>query len=81
MFEIIKEKIKLKLFRKKFRLSNNHNFTYAVNLFPLDIVSIGKATYGPICIQTYGAYNENLSIGNFCSIAKNVTFLLGGNIT
>ena len=41
-------------------------------------VSIGKYTRGNPKIIDYGGRSK-LTIGNFCSIAKDVTFLLGGS--
>ena len=44
-------------------------------------MSFGKYTYGNdnICILEKYYENENLVVGKFCSIAKNVTVYLGGN--
>lgn len=53
--------------------------TYAKNIFPLHCVQVGKRTYGPLEVYTWGAYNEKLEIGHYCSIAEGVKFLLGGN--
>jgi acetyltransferase-like isoleucine patch superfamily enzyme len=38
---------------------------------------VGKATYGPIEVL-YDSGTARLSIGNYCSIASNVKFFLGG---
>jgi acetyltransferase-like isoleucine patch superfamily enzyme len=38
---------------------------------------VGKATYGPVEVL-YDSGTGRLKIGNYCSIAKNVKFLLGG---
>jgi acetyltransferase-like isoleucine patch superfamily enzyme len=48
------------------------------DFFPLDKVCVGRGTYGPIHAISYGGADEGLEIGDFCSIADNVTFLLGG---
>jgi len=42
-------------------------------------VKVGKYSYGPLNIRTWGAENERLIIGNFVSIAEDVLFILGGN--
>ena len=70
---------KLAYFQAQWRNRNLHNDTTAVNIFPYEKVSIGKGTYGGIFAYTFGNSNEHLSIGNYCSIANDVVFLLGGN--
>lgn len=45
---------------------------------PLDLFDFGKYNYGNINILTFGNKNEKLKIGNFVSIAQNVTFILSG---
>jgi len=71
-------KIKLKTLKKKWRSKNKHNYTYISKIFNIDLVEIGKGTYGEINLISYGGGYEKLIIGNYCSIAKGVTFLLGG---
>ena len=65
-------------FRKKWRSSNIHNLTVAGNVFPDKKVKVGKMTYGKLNIKTFNEDEVGLTIGNFCSIADNVYFLLGG---
>lgn len=75
MLKNLKKLIKAKLWR----LRNPHNFTtLAGDNFPLDKVTVGKLTYGSIHAISYGGNSEFLKIGNCCSIADEVTFLLGG---
>lgn len=69
----------LAYFRAKWRRRNRHNYTDAINKFPLDIVHVGKNTYGSLRIYSFKHPNEQLTIGNYCSIAGDVTFILGGN--
>ena len=60
---------------------NSRNFTACGESFPiecLDQIEIGDYTYGPINLKPYGDRENKLIIGKFCSIAKNVHFLLGG---
>lgn len=77
MLRPIKKLIKTKLWRRR----NSHNFTtLAGDNFPLDKVTVGKLTYGPLRAISYGGSDEFLKIGNCCSIADGVTFLLGGVI-
>ena len=77
--KLMKKKIKLFLFRKKYKKKNGHNYTYPVNVFSLSKVSVGNYTYGPVWVETFGNPSEHLSIGNFCSLAEKTVFLLGGN--
>ncbi len=75
MLKSLKKFIKAKLWRRR----NPHNFTtLAGDNFPLDKVVVGKLTYGSIHAISYGGNSEFLKIGNCCSIADEVTFLLGG---
>lgn len=70
--------LKLIRFQEKYRKVNSHNFTRAINIFPLSKVSIGKGTYGAIKVREFKRPEEQLEIGSYCSIANEVTFLLSG---
>ena len=48
-------------------------------MFSIDLVKVGNYTYGPIHVYDYGELNSGLIIGNLCSIALDVKFILGGN--
>lgn len=61
-------------FKLKWR-KNKHNKTVPRNIFNADIVSVGKFSYGGLYILSFGNKNK-LHIGNFVSIADNVTFIL-----
>ena len=65
-------------FRKSWRENNCHNGTVAVNCFPPEKVRVGNYTYGGLRVIAFDNPDELLQIGNYCSIAENVTFLLGG---
>lgn len=71
--------LKLIIFKRKFRKFNKHNDITPVNIFNLNNITIGKLSYGPIEVKSWGANNEGLSIGNYVSIASGVKFILGGN--
>lgn len=71
--------VQLALFRRKWRRMNAHNFTYANNVFPLDIVTCGNYSYGPLEVYVWLRDKEKLEVGNFVSIAGGVKFILGGN--
>lgn len=69
---------KKKQYKKKWRIKNSHNETIPRAIYPLNMVDIGKYTYGCIDIAYFGRKEEYLSIGSFCSIANNVLFITGG---
>lgn len=75
----LKNEIGLLLFKRKWRNLNNHNEINPVNKFPINLVKVGKYSYGPIIIKTWNNPKEKLEIGNFVSIASGVKFILGGN--
>ena len=75
---MIKDKIRLFFFRKKWRKKNSHNTTIALNEFFADSVTVGKYTYGGLRVINYNE-NERLRIGSYCSIAQEVTFILNAD--
>lgn len=78
LLEIIKRRYKLRLHRKRWREENPNNDTFAETMFIRQNVKVGDYTYGPLNIEHYYP-DAKLSIGKYCSIAKKVTFMLGGN--
>lgn len=74
----IKAWFSLCIFRSKWKKKNRHNDTYANTIFPIEKVSVGKHTYGVLNINSYRNPNEELRIGDFCSIASEVLFVLSG---
>lgn len=78
MFSKIQSFFRLYLFRRAWRRKNSHNTTIAANTFDLDAVTVGKHSYGAIRVLNWGK-KERLSIGNFCSIAQNVMFILNAD--
>ncbi len=68
-------------FKHQWRCANRHNNTRVNNLFITDRVSVGKFSYGELNVKSWGIQGEKLLIGNYVSIAENVTFILGGNHT
>lgn len=75
---MVRDKIHLYFFRKRWRKKNGHNTTIALNEFITDCVSVGEYTYGGLRIINYNE-NEKLKIGNYCSIAQEVTFILNAD--
>lgn len=68
-------------FAKEWRKRNPHNLTVVGDrTFPMSVVSIGKASYGMLHIQSlFEQEGEKLTIGNYVSIGPGVQFLLGVN--
>ncbi len=66
------------IFRRKWRSANAHNHTYVKSVFNMDLVSVGKMTYGQINVFQSNTYSC-LHIGNFCSIADEVRFLVSAD--
>ena len=69
---------KLKIFRRLFRLRNRHNLVGMVNMCDMNPVQVGRKSYGAISVIDFSPADEKLIIGNYCSIAPGVQFLLGG---
>ncbi len=75
---MIIDKIKLILFRKRWRKKNLGNTTIALNMFLSGCVSVGDYTYGGLRVINYNE-NERLRIGRYCSIAQEVVFILNAD--
>lgn len=72
---IITRTIKLCFFKKQWRRRNRDNNTYALDLFPLSTVEVGRYSYGGLKVLTFGE-GYKVRIGDFCSIGPNVLFVL-----
>lgn len=64
--------------KRKYRKLNKHNYTKIKNCIDISKIQVGIGSYGVIDTKTYGGKNCNLKIGNYCSIAGETVFLLGG---
>lgn len=69
---------KYKNYEKELKKLNPETNIFPSNMIPLNLVKFGKFSYGNPKIKSYGAEGEGLIIGNFVSIAEEVTFLLSG---
>ena len=58
----------------KWRRNNAHNSTYMRNNFDISRVKVGNCTYGGLYILMHNHY-RHVSIGHFCSIAPEVSFI------
>lgn len=68
--------------QRQWRLLNAHN-EISLNYFSgpdaLSCISAGNGSYGAPSVWAFGSHNEGLRIGHYCSIAPEVSFILGGN--
>lgn len=64
--------------RKLWRKKNKNNFTSANNIFPHELVSVGKGTYGGLYVLAFDNFHK-CKIGNYCSIAPEVAFILSAD--
>ena len=75
MFYKLKQNLMLIYSRTTWKMKNKHNRTYVVNNFKQDNVSVGNGTYGGLKVLDL-AGERKLSVGNYCSIADEVCFIL-----
>ena len=71
----IRNAVKLNKFKRKLLKKYPDNDVVAMNIFDLDRFEIGKYSYGELNVVSFNS-QSNLKIGNYVSIAQNVTFLL-----
>ena len=74
----IRTSIKLARINRIWRKRNKHNQTSISNFFDLSLVSVRSGSYGGIRIISSGSQGH-LSIGNYCSIAPEVSFVLNND--
>lgn len=70
--------ISLRIFKKNFRKLNSNNSLSIKDFCDINKIIAGKKSYGTISIQDSSESDTKLFIGNYCSIADNVEFILGG---
>ena len=76
MLRFIKKKLLDYLGQHKWRRLNKHNYTRLIRRYNTNsIVKVGNASYGDLFIH-WSNNNANVSIGNYCSIAEDVVFLV-----
>lgn len=75
---MIKKFIKLFIKKKKWRRLNQNNRTRLMNDFNIQLVQVGRCTYGGLNVYTFNGHNK-LTIGDYCSIAPNVAFLVSAD--
>ena len=75
MLGYIKFKLEQNKTRRKWAQMNTHNSTHMLCMFDLDRVHVGRYTYGGLYVLNHGE-KQQLTIGDFCSIGENVTFVV-----
>lgn len=75
MFSAMKAYIRKRNFIKAWRKRNPHNETSPMNIFNIEDVTVGRYSYGGLSVYNFNR-GEKLTIGDFCSIASNVMFIL-----
>lgn len=75
---MVETRIKLYLFKLRWKKRNKHNTVWVKNVFDMDLVEVGKYSYGGLQVIAHNDKSK-LKIGNFCSIAGDVVFILSGD--
>lgn len=70
--------LKLFLLKRKFRKLNSHNELRISSFCDISCIEAGKNSYGSFRLIYHSEIPLKLKIGNYCSLADNITFLLGG---
>ena len=73
----MRQSLRLSARRIRWSTANRHNESSVLNLFDLEHVEVGRYTYGRLCVID-GNGPSRLRIGDFCSIADDVVFVLNG---
>ncbi len=75
-YDKIKKNFLLIFHKILWKKKNRHNKTRIDYVFNIDNVTVGRNTYGDIRVLNHNM-EYKLSIGNYCSIAPDVIFILG----
>lgn len=75
VFWRVVDQIRSDIFKLKWINRNKHNQTIPRNIFDMNAVTVGNNSYGELNVVSFNSLSK-LSIGNYVSIAQNVTFLL-----
>ncbi len=76
--DILYNKIKKYVLKRQWLKTNTHNFTSMGEPFDPNLVKVGNGTYGRLNVINFSD-SYTLSIGNYCSVAPNVTFIVCGD--
>ncbi|SHK55151.1 LbetaH domain-containing protein [Hespellia stercorisuis] len=72
----LKTKLLIQIRKKSWRNRNRNNYTNINTLFDINQVVVGNKTYGNLNINIGTNKNRKITIGNYCSIAPNVQFII-----
>lgn len=78
MFSRVKGIVREHKKNRSWREKNTHNSTNLLSNVNINNITVGNYTYGNINVLSFED-GKKLSIGNFCSIGPNVTFLLAAD--
>lgn len=78
MFNNLKAQLKMRKFQRTWRKNNLHNETMPNNIFNPQCVKVGRYSYGALNVDDFNN-KRMLTIGDFCSIADRVMFILDGD--
>ena len=66
---------RLNHFRRQWRRANPNNDTLPMNVFPAGAVECGHNSYAELNVVAFNTHSKVI-IGNYCSVAQKVTFML-----
>jgi len=78
MFNKLKASWRLAKFSREWRKRNLHNETSVGRIFNPDLVTVGNYSYGNLDVLMFD-HTAKLKIGNFCSIAPGVKFIVSAD--
>lgn len=74
----LKYKFKIHKLNKELKTKTNNQYIYFDREAFLDLISVGRYTYGPIN-ALMSNHDTRLTIGSFCSIASKVSFIVSAD--
>lgn len=78
LFDLFKRFYRVFKVKRQWRNINRYNFTTASGELNVDLTAVGAFSYGKINAYEFNDDNT-LSIGSFCSIAPNVSFIVSAD--
>lgn len=78
IFDKFKDRWKIYCKKRKWRKKNQHNSTTLERMISQELVEVGIGTYGTLYVHS-SSNKYKLIIGNYCSIADNVSFILSSD--
>ena len=78
MYRKFKKFVKFQIYKTRWHKKNKHNDCAMKRIFDIERVTVGNKSYGDLNIYTFAGDVSELKIGSYCSIAENVSFIVGG---